>query len=346
MTGLLTAPLWTFDHTTVFMFLVGFQDSLDMDPFVWKVRDTVVLIYCLLFRFVVFEATSWWSLPFVWVRLLAIVGHRLGGRPGRFMTYAAWVAFCIWVRETQCPGGTSQPPTGSWIMGWLVPGIGPAFFMPGYMLGATLGNFEAMHWLGLELGPWLRRCLQRQHFFSRARGRHLIALAFLMLLVFIPWAFPMTGALDPAAISEESFCLASVYQTSKDLIRPALNTLGATFALGGFVLFTFPAGCHLPPTWALSSVLISVPIYTWPYTAGVTLNLSPNFVKLWLAQMQANVTSMPQGWLWVILLVVALWALMIGYYIIVGVLTHEIGRWIAQGCRMAKRGCWIARPVQ
>jgi hypothetical protein len=351
MTGLLTAPLWTFDHTTVFMFLVGFQDSLDVDPFVWKARDTVVLIYCFFFRFVVLEITSWWSLPFVWVRLLAVVGHRLGGRIGRIMTYAAWLAFCIWVRETQCPGGmtdiTSQPltPAGSWIFGWPIPGIGPGFFFPGYMLGATLGNFEAMHWLGLELGPLLRSCLQRHNFFAHLQGRSLIALAFLVLLVFIPWAFPMSGAVDPAAFSEGMICFSSLMSTPKDLIRPALNALGATFALGGFVLFTFPAGWHLPPTWVLSSVLISVPLYTWPYHMGATLNLSPNFLKPWLAQMQANVTSAPQGWLWVILLVVAVWALMITYYIIVGVLTHEVGRWIGQGCRMAKRCCWIARPV-
>jgi hypothetical protein len=174
----------------------------------------------------------------------------------------------------------------------------------------------------------LRSCLQRHNFFTGLQGRSLIAFAFLVLLVFIPWAFP------------------AVEHIPKDLIRPALNAIGATFALGGFVLFAFPAGWHLPPTWALSSVLISVPIYTWPYHAGMQLNLSPKFVIPWLAQMQAKVTSAPQGWLWVILLVVALWALMISYYIIVGVLTHEIGRWIGQGCRTAKRCCWIARPVQ
>jgi hypothetical protein len=339
VTGLLTAPLWTFDHTTVFMFLVGFQDSLDVDPYVWKVRDTAVLIYGLFFRFIVMEGTSWWSWPFVWVRLLPIVGHRLGGRVGRFMMYAAWLAFCIWVRETQqCPGGSIQSPTGSWLTGWIIPGIGKnGLPMEGYMLGATLGNFEAMHWLGLEFGPLLRSFLQRHNFFTGLAGRRLIALAFLVMLVFIPWAFPRYGEIDMATVYDGTLCTSSIIQVPKDLIQPALNTLGATFALGGFVLLAIPAGWHLPPTWALSSVLISMPVYTWPYNADATLNLSPNFLRPWLLQMQANVTAAPQGWLWVILIVVAVWGLMIAYYVIVGVLTHEMGSWIVKGCRMAKR---------
>jgi hypothetical protein len=319
---------------------VGFQDSLDVDPYVWKVRDTVVLIYGLFFRFVVADGTSWWSWPFVWVRLLAIIGHRVGGRVGRIITYAAWIAFCIWVRETQCP---------TWVSMWVLPNIGNGIIIPGYMAGATLGNFEAMHWLGLELGPFLRSSLQRVNYFAGIQGRRLIALAFLVMLVFIPWAFPMGDELDPAAVAQGTFCQSSLYQTPKDLIRPALNTLGATAALGGFMLFAIPAGWHLPPTWALSSVLISMPMYYityWcPWGPGFdlshpksnrVLNLMPNFLRQWYWQMHENVISTSQGWLWAILLVVTLWVLLTAYYVIVGVLTHEIGSWISRCSRAVK----------
>merc|ERR1712023_522070 len=169
------------------MFLVGFQDSLDIDPYVWKGRDTVVLLYGLFFRFVVADGTSWWSWPFIWVRLLSIGGHRIGGRVGRIMVYAAWLAFCIWTRETQCmvltPPGAAGGIQGNWVQGWLVP-IGHGVMMvPGYMVGAVLGNFEMMHWLGLELGPFLRAMLQKNEFFTHLKGRPLIALAFLVALV-------------------------------------------------------------------------------------------------------------------------------------------------------------------
>merc|ERR1711988_1927474 len=128
------------------MFLVGFQDSLDVYPFVWKVRDTIVLIYGLLFKFAICDPTSWWSWPFVWVRLLAILGHLVGGRYGRLMSYAVWLGFCIWVRVARCNWVTGE---NSWLTEWTLPGIPD---IPGYMPFAALGDFEAMYWLGLELG--------------------------------------------------------------------------------------------------------------------------------------------------------------------------------------------------
>jgi len=225
-------------------------------------------------------------------------------------------------------------------------------FFPGYMLGATLGNFEAMHWLGLELGPFLRSSLQRANYFAGNRGRRLIALAFLVMLVFIPWAFPKGDELDPVAVAQGTFCPSSLYQTPKDLIRPALNTVGATAALGGFMLFAVPTGWHLPPTWALSSVLISKPIYYIPYWSpgsdvnhlklNRVLNLMPSFLPQWLGQMHEQVISASQGWLWAILLVVSVWALLTAYYVIVGVLTHEIGSWISR-CLHASKGCCRVR---
>lgn len=68
------------------------------------------------------------------------------------------------------------------------------------------------------------------------------------------------------------------------------------------------------------------------------LNLMPYFLPQWCWQMHENVISAPQGWLWAILLVISLWMLLTAYYVIVGVLTHEIGRWISM-CSQAVKGC-------
>lgn len=328
--GLMTAPLRTFDHTTVFMLLVGFQDSLDVKPFVWNTRDTIVLLYGLFFRFAILEGSSWWSWPFVWVRLLAILGNRVGGRVGRLVVYGCWLAFCAWVRETQCPS-----PTNSWLFSLPIPGWSP---VSGYMVGATLGNFEVMFWLGLELGPNLRSLLQRHDYFSKQKGKPLLAACFLAMFVLLPWVFPKM--LDPAA---HSLCPAEAFQTRKDLLAPLLNALTALVTLAGFLILAVPAGLHLPPTWALSSVLISYPFWSLPGPVDPSnpfahsLVLFPKFMLLWPIQIHTKMVTEPMGWLWAIALILLIFTLLIAYYVTVGVLTHEICGLLAKCWRFCRR---------
>jgi hypothetical protein len=275
---------------------------------VWSVRDSIVLIYGLLFKFVIIDMTSWWAWPFVWVRLLAILGHRVGGRYGRSAAYAMWLGFCIWVRLAQ---GNWVRGAG-WLTGWRILGVN----IKGYMPYAALGDFEAMYWLGLELGPLLRSFLQRRNYLRDFRGRYFVALACVATLVFLP---------------------GSEYRPTKNLIGPACNTLLATFALGGFVLFTFPAGRHLPSGWVFSSVAFSRPMYS-VLGLGKVVDLMPYFIPKVVWQMHQNGQSSPQGWLWSILFVISVWSLLLAYYIVIGVLVNEVCRSAVRGIQFLRKG--------
>lgn len=320
LVGILTAPLGCFDKTSILLFMVGFQDSLDLNPFAPKVRDWIMvpLALCsgMLLPFFGLPCV-WWSVPFFLVRLVTCIGG-LGGRFGkwgrvRFVLYLAWSIHqaYYWYSHDCSNGAVTIGPVYGCVGG-------DASDMPGYfwVFGAQIGSFGSMYWIGLEGGSFLRRWLHRQfHTIRQMQCRPL-------------WAL----------VSGLTFVVMCLFGN-----HPALNKFSPWFPNPGyfliiasmayFLLLAVPVGWHLPSTWALPAILFTSPSFfvqsgDASYDVYSLIGTSSN---PWYA-------TLPPTWTITGMLILYIWVVIIGYYVLLGLLTHELSSVLARMvCRARSR---------
>eukprot|EP00927_Polykrikos_kofoidii_P059993 TRINITY_DN55075_c0_g1_i1.p1 TRINITY_DN55075_c0_g1~~TRINITY_DN55075_c0_g1_i1.p1 ORF type:complete len:980 (+),score=107.60 TRINITY_DN55075_c0_g1_i1:82-3021(+) len=222
-----------FDRTTRLVLVAGYQDSLDLKPLLWNMRDSVVLVLFVIDKLIIQNIQLWWLGPFFLCRLLSQLGAYMGRY--RFLIYAGYYFGVIFYIVAGCPSRTPL-------------------------------TFPLIYWFAVEIGPMLRQQLKKWNF-----GEHVSYRWLWCSLIVIVWSlntwltlFEEENPRNPeyAKIGQQ-FCGASSFGVvAWNVVEHVFETIRNAAFPAAFAMLVSKTGWHLPSTWSIGTLLIMLPTYS------------------------------------------------------------------------------------